>query len=122
MPTAWRSKGRLVLLRRAFRGEEDLSHGPAVRMRRLGNMRPDIVGSAICLCNGPDRGALMTADLFVSIGTSGAVYPRPSTLDAAIVGAHARDEPRSSHGIMFLTKPVGREVSWSRRGQMFLRS
>jgi NAD-dependent deacetylase len=65
--------------------EEDLGHGPACpRCGAAGRLRPDIVwfGEMPYEMERIDR-ALMAADLFVSIGTSGAVYPAAGFVQTA---------------------------------------
>ena len=65
--------------------EEDLGHGPACPgCSASGRMRPDIVwfGEMPYEMERIDR-ALMDADLFVSIGTSGAVYPAAGFVQTA---------------------------------------
>ena len=67
------------------RWEEDLGHGPACPgCSASGRMRPDIVwfGEMPYEMERIDR-ALMDADLFVSIGTSGAVYPAAGFVQTA---------------------------------------
>jgi NAD-dependent deacetylase len=64
---------------------EDLGHGPACpSCEEAGRMRPDIVwfGEMPYEMERIDR-ALMQADLFVSIGTSGAVYPAAGFVQTA---------------------------------------
>jgi NAD-dependent deacetylase len=65
--------------------EEDLGSGPACRAcGAAGRLRPDIVwfGEMPYEMERIDR-ALMDADLFVSIGTSGAVYPAAGFVQTA---------------------------------------
>jgi len=65
--------------------EEELGHGPACPgCGTAGRLRPDIVwfGEMPYEMDRIDR-ALMKADLFVSIGTSGAVYPAAGFVQAA---------------------------------------
>ena len=65
--------------------EEDLGHGPACpACGKAGQLRPDIVwfGEMPYEMERIDR-ALMDADLFVSIGTSGAVYPAAGFVQTA---------------------------------------
>ena len=65
--------------------EEDLGHGPACPgCGAAGALRPDIVwfGEMPYEMERIDR-ALMAADLFVSIGTSGAVYPAAGFVQTA---------------------------------------
>ncbi|MEA3003782.1 MAG: NAD-dependent deacetylase [Sphingomonadales bacterium] len=65
--------------------EEELSSGPACPMcGQAGRLRPDIVwfGEMPYEMERIDR-ALMDADLFVSIGTSGAVYPAAGFVQTA---------------------------------------
>jgi len=65
--------------------EEELSGGPACpRCAKTGRLRPDIVwfGEMPYEMELIDR-ALMDADLFVSIGTSGAVYPAAGFVQTA---------------------------------------
>ncbi|HZG47354.1 MAG TPA: NAD-dependent deacylase [Allosphingosinicella sp.] len=67
------------------RWEEDLGHGPACpACGTSGQLRPDIVwfGEMPYEMERIDR-ALMVADLFVSIGTSGAVYPAAGFVQTA---------------------------------------
>jgi NAD-dependent deacetylase len=67
------------------RWEEDLGHGPACpRCGAAARLRPDIVwfGEMPYEMERIDR-ALMEADLFVSIGTSGAVYPAAGFVQTA---------------------------------------
>jgi NAD-dependent deacetylase len=74
-----------------LRWEEDLRHGPACPdCGAAGQLRPDIVwfGEMPYEMERIDR-ALMKADLFVSIGTSGAVYPAAGFVQTArYCGAH----------------------------------
>ena len=74
-----------------LRWEEDLAHGPACpACGAAGQLRPDIVwfGEMPCEMERIDR-SLMKADLFVSIGTSGAVYPAAGFVQTArYCGAH----------------------------------
>jgi NAD-dependent deacetylase len=68
-----------------LRWEEDLGHGPACpACGKAARMRPDIVwfGEMPYDMERIDR-ALMDADLFVSIGTSGAVYPAAGFVQTA---------------------------------------
>jgi NAD-dependent deacetylase len=70
---------------RRVRWEEDLGHGPACpACVAAGRLRPDIVwfGEMPYEMDRIDR-ALMEADLFVSIGTSGAVYPAAGFVQTA---------------------------------------
>ncbi len=65
--------------------EEDLSGGPACpSCGKAGRLRPDIVwfGEMPYEMERIDR-ALMDADLFVSVGTSGAVYPAAGFVQTA---------------------------------------
>jgi NAD-dependent deacetylase len=67
------------------RWEGDLGNGPACpACGKAGNLRPDIVwfGEMPYEMDRIDR-ALMDADLFVSIGTSGAVYPAAGFVQTA---------------------------------------
>jgi NAD-dependent deacetylase len=74
-----------------MRWEEDLGdHPPCPSCGTAGRMRPDIVwfGEMPYEMERIDR-ALMDADLFVSIGTSGAVYPAAGFVQTArYTGAH----------------------------------
>jgi NAD-dependent deacetylase len=76
---------------RRMRWEEDLGdHPPCPACGVSGQMRPDIVwfGEMPYEMDRIDR-ALMEADLFVSIGTSGAVYPAAGFVQTArYAGAH----------------------------------
>jgi NAD-dependent deacetylase len=68
-----------------FRWEEDLADGPSCPgCGAAGMLRPDIVWFGE-MPYGMDRidAALMKADLFVSIGTSGAVYPAAGYVQTA---------------------------------------
>ena len=68
-----------------FEWEEELGQGPRCPgCGKLGRMRPDIVwfGEMPYEMDRIDR-ALMNADLFVSIGTSGAVYPAAGFVQTA---------------------------------------
>ena len=73
-----------------MRWEAEMAHGPACpRCGVAGKLRPDIVwfGEMPYDMDRIDR-ALMNADLFVSIGTSGAVYPAAGFVETArYVGA-----------------------------------
>jgi NAD-dependent deacetylase len=74
-----------------LRWEEDLRHGPVCpSCGAAGRLRPDIVwfGEMPYEMERIDR-ALMKADLFVSVGTSGAVYPAAGFVQTArYCGAH----------------------------------
>ncbi len=93
--------------------EEELSHGPACPgCGEAGRLRPDIVWFGEMPYD-MDRidAALMKADLFVSIGTSGAVYPAAGFVQTARYrGAHCVEinlEP-SQGSIFFHETRLGR--------------
>jgi NAD-dependent deacetylase len=93
--------------------EGDLGDGPACpSCGREGRLRPDIVwfGEMPYEMERIDR-ALMEADLFVSIGTSGAVYPAAGFVQTArYSGAHTLEmnlEP-SQGSIFFHESRIGR--------------
>jgi NAD-dependent deacetylase len=67
-----------------FPWEDDLAHGPACPGCGVARLRPDIVwfGEIPYEMDRIDA-ALMKADLFVSIGTSGAVYPAAGYVQTA---------------------------------------
>jgi NAD-dependent deacetylase len=116
------------------RWEEDLGHGPACpACGTSGQLRPDIVwfGEMPYEMERIDR-ALMAADLFVSIGTSGAVYPAAGFVQTArYCGAHTLEInlepepgqhllPREPHGTRRRTGArFGRGASGRRRQQRF---
>ncbi len=94
------------------RWEEELGSGPACPgCGAMGQMRPDIVwfGEMPYEMERIDR-ALMEADLFVSIGTSGAVYPAAGFVQSArYSGARTLEmnlEP--SQGSVFHETRIGR--------------
>ena len=98
--------------------EADLrDHPPCPECGQAGRMRPDIVwfGEMPYQMERIDR-ALMDADLFVSIGTSGAVYPAAGFVQTArYCGAHTLEmnlEPSlgSYHFHESRTGPAGRLV------------
>jgi NAD-dependent deacetylase len=67
-----------------FRWKEDLGHGPACPGCGAARLRPDIVWfGEIPYEMDRIEAALMNADLFVSIGTSGAVYPAAGYVQTA---------------------------------------
>jgi NAD-dependent deacetylase len=95
------------------RWEEDLRHGPSCPQCGVdGSLRPDIVwfGEMPYRMDDIDR-ALGRADLFVSIGTSGAVYPAAGFVQTArYVGAHTLEmnlEP-SQGSLFFHESRIGR--------------
>jgi NAD-dependent deacetylase len=102
---AWRAAVGLVRgvrRTRAFGGT--MTTGRGVRLRRGGHaparhrlLRRD------ALRNGADRAALMRADLFVSIGTSGAVYPAAGFVQhrAPCQRRDARAQPGAVGGELF---------------------
>jgi NAD-dependent deacetylase len=95
------------------RWEEDLGHGPACPECGVpGRLRPDIVwfGEMPYAMDRIDA-ALMKADLFVSIGTSGAVYPAAGYVQTArYLGARTLEmnlEP-SQGSVFFDESRIGR--------------
>ena len=82
----------------------DLGHGPdCPSCGTAGRLRPDIVwfGEMPYEMERIDR-ALMDCDLFVSIGTSGNVYPAAGFVQTAryVGAANSGDEPRAEPGLL----------------------